>query len=70
MNEILKEKCDQEEFLTVKELADLLKVPVSWVYSRTRLTGPDTIPCLSCGKYKRFLKNNVLEWLEKQQGAA
>ncbi len=61
---------DKQELLTVKELADFLKVPVSWVYARTRQKGPDAMPCIRAGKYRRFLKDAVLDWLEIQQRAA
>ena len=55
------------EFLTVKEMAEKLRVPVSWIYARTRLRGQDTIPHLKVGKYLRFKEAKVLEWLERQQ---
>ena len=59
---------ENEELLTVDELAKKLHTPPSWVYSRTRQTGPDSIPVIQVGKYKRFIFSNVLAWLEKQQG--
>ena len=55
-----------EQLLTVEELAKELSVPPSWVYSRTRLTGPDTIPIFRCGKYCRFRLTEVLNWLERK----
>lgn len=59
----------KQNFLTVDELADSLSVPKSWVYSRTRETGPDAMPKLKCGKYCRFFLADVLEWLKKQNEA-
>jgi len=56
-----------ENFLTVDELAEDWKVPKSWVYARTRETGPGTIPRIKVGKYIRFEKNKVMEWLKDQQ---
>ena len=56
-----------EKFLTTDELAEALKVPKSWVYSRTRERGEDTIPKLAVGKYYRFHLNEVLEWLKKRE---
>ena len=58
-----------EELLTVAEVAAALKVPVSWVYERTRLSGTDQIPHFKLGKYLRFRWSTVREWLEnlKQQ---
>ena len=55
------------ELLTVKELAANLKVPISWVYSRSRETGPDAMPRHKVGKYLRFQLDAVLKWLKKQQ---
>ena len=54
-------------YLTVGELASKLKVPKSWVYSRTRLRGNDQIPHLKCGKYCRFNFEIVVIWLMGQQ---
>ncbi len=54
-------------FLTVNELAEKLKVPVSWVYSQTRQKDSMTIPKIKVGKYIRFQMNDVMEWLEKKQ---
>jgi excisionase family DNA binding protein len=58
-----------EELLTVSEVASTLKVPVSWVYERTRRSGTDQIPHFKLGKYLRFRWSAVREWLEnlKQQ---
>ncbi len=55
------------ELLTIQEMAERLKVPVSWLYSRTRLKGEKTIPVVRAGKYLRFREAEVLHWLEKQQ---
>jgi hypothetical protein len=49
---------------TVNELADALKVPKSWIYARTRETGPKSIPHIKVGKYLRFEINKVLDWLK------
>jgi len=56
-----------DQLLTVEELAEELKTPPSWIYSRTRQTGPDTIPMIKVGKYCRFNLQEVLSWLKKQQ---
>jgi len=53
-------------FLTIDEMAETLKVPKSWLYSRTRETGPGTIPRLKVGKYIRFEYQAVMDWLKKQ----
>lgn len=55
-----------EKLLTIGELAELLNVQKSWLYSRTRQTGPGAIPRLKLGKYLRFRIQEVLDWLERQ----
>ena len=56
-----------QDLLTIDELAEVLKVPKSWCYSRTREIGPGTIPRIKVGKYLRFKMEDVMNWLEKQQ---
>ena len=53
------------ELITVQELAKKLKVPVSWVYQRTRLLGQEAIPHVKMGKYVRFDWDEVVEFLEE-----
>lgn len=55
-----------ENLLSVTELAEKLNLPKSWIYSRTRQKGEDTIPILRCGKYVRFCLEDVLNWLQIQ----
>jgi len=55
-----------KKLVGVNELADTLGVPPSWVYSRTRETGPDAIPRIKVGKYCRFVLDDVLDWLKSQ----
>ena len=56
-----------ENFLTVRELAESLNVPTSWIYSRTRETGLGAMPRINVGKYRRFILSDVLEWLKSQE---
>ena len=56
-----------EELLTVSDVARLLKVPVSWVYERTRRRGIEQLPHLKLGKYLRFDPPRVQEWLKLQK---
>ena len=51
------------KLITAKELADLLKVPVTWVYGQTR---NDRIPCLRVGKHLRFDEVEIEAWLREQ----
>lgn len=49
------------ELLTAEELADKLKLPVSWVYEQSRL---GNIPTHKLGRYIRF---DLAEVLRKQK---
>ena len=55
-----------QKLLTVDELSESLNVPKSRIYSRTRETGPDAMPSIKVGKYCRFVLDDVLDWLKKQ----
>jgi excisionase family DNA binding protein len=55
------------KLLTVHQVADLLQVPTSWVYSHTRSRALDPIPGFRLGKYWRFREADVLKWLENQK---
>ena len=46
-------------------IAQLLQVPISWVYERTRRKGIERMPHFKLGKYLRFSKEEVLDWLQK-----
>jgi len=74
MNEPLQENTESkviscvEDLLTVQELAERLKTRASWVYSRTRERGPNSIPVVRVGKYLRFSLLEVLDWLRRVNG--
>ena len=57
-----------DELLTVAEVAQLLRVPPSWVYERTRLRGIARMPHFKLGKYLRFSESEVRDWLERIRG--
>ena len=54
---------DANTLVTPHELAAILKVPVSWIYQRTRL-GQEAIPHLRVGRYVRFDPQQVIAFLE------
>ena len=58
---------NQNHLLTVSEVANLLQVPVSWVYARTRRRSIERIPGYRLGKYWRFSEAEVLVWLQSQK---
>ena len=57
-----------DQLLSAKELAGRLRVPVSWIYDRTRADGPDRIPHYKIGKYVRFSEAEVAVYLELRKG--
>ncbi len=61
---------ENQELLTIDEMADRLKVKPSWLYFRTMQTGKDAIPRVKIGKYLRFNPGAVIEWIEKQYNEA
>jgi excisionase family DNA binding protein len=63
---------DSRHILTPQELAERLKVPVSWIYENTRkracIRQSDALPSIRMGKYLRFYWPEVEKWLERRQG--
>lgn len=53
------------KILTVEEVANLLQIPRSSVYEKTRARrgAVPPLPCRRVGKYLRFFEAEVLEWL-------
>ncbi len=60
-------KDEISRLLSVGEVAELLQVPPSWVYSHTRVRTLDRIPGFRLGKYWRFREVDVLGWLERHR---
>ena len=54
-----------EALLTPSDVAEILRVPISWVYERTRRHGTTRLPHIKIGKYLRFRKEDVLGWLDE-----
>jgi excisionase family DNA binding protein len=53
--------------MTVQQVAELLQVPVSWVYGRLRKRSHEKLPGYRLGKYWRFDREEVLAWLAEQR---
>ena len=53
----------ESNLLSINELSEKLNLPVSWIYSRTRI---NEIPHYKIGKYVRFNESEVWDWLKKQ----
>ena len=61
---------EKTRLLTVEQVADLLGVPRSWVYGRTRARDRARLPGLRLGKYWRFRESEVRALLEGEGLAA
>ena len=59
---------DNEELLTIQQVANLLHVPASWVYGRTRKRSIERLPGIRLGKYWRFREEEIHAWVESQRG--
>ena len=57
----------QSELLTVHQVAELLQVPVSWIYGRMRKRSLKRLPAYRLGKYWRFERSEVLAWVARHQ---
>jgi len=51
---------------TIKEAAETLRIPISWLYERTRR---NAIPCLRIGKYVRFTEGDLKEIISSSEQA-
>jgi excisionase family DNA binding protein len=61
---------DERHLLNVHEVAELLQVPVSWVYERVRKRSLERFPGYRLGKYWRFREADIQEWIERQRMGA
>src|SRR5258707_11633618 len=59
---------DNDRLLTIQQVADLLHVPASWVYGRTRRRSIERLPGIRLGKYWRFREEEIHAWVESQLG--
>ena len=56
-----------DKLLNIEELSQKLHVPKSWLYVRTRKTGPGAIPKVKLGRYVRFQWEDIEKWIRSQQ---
>jgi excisionase family DNA binding protein len=61
---------DERHLLNVHEVAELLQVPVSWVYERERKRSLERLPGYRLGKYWRFREVDIQAWIERQRMGA
>jgi len=57
---------EDKKLISVKELAPMLGVPISWIYQRTSL-GQDAIPYVRFGKYIRFDPKEVIDFFKSKE---
>ena len=56
------EQTNGPHLVDAHEMAQILQVPVSWIYRKTSL---NQIPCVRIGKYIRFEPQKVVEHYQK-----
>ena len=59
-----------DELLTVNDAARFLHVTVSWVYEHTRDDAEDRLPFVKLGKYVRFDRTDLREFIDAKRQAA
>ena len=52
------------DLMTVEEAAQFLRVPISWIYGRTRNEG---LPMVRIGKHIRFSRRRLKDWVARQE---
>ncbi len=67
-NEGTEQETQEGQFLTVQDVAKLLRVPVSWVYGHTRKRSLERLPGYRLGKYWRFREDEIVAWVKCQRG--
>ena len=53
---------DDQILITVDELAEILRVPKSWIYSHQ-----DQLPTVRLGRYVRFKRSEIESFLDQQK---
>lgn len=62
-------KTTERKLLTVAQLAEILNVPKSWIYERTR-QGQAAIPHVKLGAYVRFEAEEVINFFKSKNGVS
>lgn len=57
------EERGDNQLLTVRDVAELLQVPVSWVYKHAGPRCPNPLPFIKLGKYLRFRSTDIMTFL-------
>jgi excisionase family DNA binding protein len=59
-----------DELLTVHDAARFLNVSVSWIYEHTRDDAQDRLPFVKLGKYVRFDRTDLRDYVNAKRHAA
>jgi excisionase family DNA binding protein len=59
-----------DELMTVNDAARFLRVTVSWVYEHTRNDADDRLPFVKIGKYVRFDRTDLREYIDAKRQAS
>ena len=59
-----------DELLTVNDAARFLRVTASWVYEHTRDDAEDRLPFVKLGKYVRFDRTDLHEFINAKRQAS
>lgn len=54
----------EDKLVGPKVMADILGVPISWIYQRTSM-GKEAIPHYKVGKYCRFCPSEVMKFFKE-----
>lgn len=63
LNRNVKERVEDDPIFTVESLAKYLQVSEQWVYERVQFK---EIPYIKVGKFLRFKRSAIENWLEEQ----
>jgi excisionase family DNA binding protein len=58
------------EILTPREVAELLRTSLSWIYEKSRRRNRDPLPCYRIGRYCRYTRSAVIEWMIRHGNSA
>jgi excisionase family DNA binding protein len=56
----------QPEILTPEEVAELLRVSLTWLYEKSRRRQRNPLPVKRIGRYLRYRRTDVLAWFDAQ----
>ncbi len=59
----------EQDLLTPAQLSAWLQVPLCWPYNKLREPSETPLPVIKLGRYLRFSRKAVQQWLESQSVA-